>query len=193
MSDNELTNEEFDWFFAEEHGEGLEPSHDAELLHLLDPDMPSLQEGKFCINILKGMSKKDAYIQAFDKRGDEITPTGFSHAASRLMKRPRVARRLAELRHQANLVEEQSVGKLVSELDEARELAKMLAKPNDMIAATKAKADLMGHNSKDKGASNNLLVVLEPEKKDQLLELIVKQHGFKREDEDSVIDGEIIG
>lgn len=139
-------DEAFNDIFYEKHGVGdFAVSKDLQpIRYEVDPNQVTGQEAAFCRLLVKGIGRIDAYIQAFGYEGDEMTRNGFGMAAKRIMDRPRVIRHHFELQERIREFEQEDLKKLVSELNEDRQLARDLGQPSAAIAAVKAKANLLG-------------------------------------------------
>jgi hypothetical protein len=170
--ENSLSPFEEDLFF-EKHGVGDTPVTEQEqvLRNLIDPNEPSLPEVRLCKNIIKGMSNVEAYIKAFGYAGDEMPRNSFSAACARILKRPRVAIKMFELRKAMAEFEEQDMLSLITELNADRQLARDLGQPSAAISALKLKAQLLGL-TEEKKVTNNITVNLSDDQKKALLSRI---------------------
>jgi hypothetical protein len=170
--ENGLSPFEEDLFF-EKHGVGDTPVTEQEqvLRNLIDPNEPSLPEVRLCKNIIKGMSNVEAYIKAFGYAGDEMPRSSFSAACARILKRPRVAIKMFELRKAMAEFEEQDMLSLITELNADRQLARDLGQPSAAISALKLKAQLLGL-TEEKKVTNNITVNLSDDQKKALLSRI---------------------
>ena len=94
----------------------------------------------FCDLIVEGRSQKDAYIDAgYTARGNAAEVE-----ASKMVRLPKVADRLAELQAKAARRSEITVDSLVAELDEMFHLAVECESPSAGVAAVMGKAKLLG-------------------------------------------------
>jgi hypothetical protein len=170
--ENGLSPFEEDLFF-EKHGVGDTPVTEQEqvLRNLIDPNEPSLPEVRLCKNIIKGMTNVEAYIKAFGYAGDEMPRNSFSSACARILKRPRVAIKMFELRKAMAEFEEQDMLSLITELNADRQLARDLGQPSAAISALKLKAQLLGL-TEEKKVTNNITVNLSDDQKKALLSRI---------------------
>lgn len=188
---NEGGEDEFDKIFFEKHGLGNNPVDRelVEIAHRLDTNKPTARECDFVRRYARGERKTDAYIKAFGYSGTEMTRAGFNMAANRLLKRPRVNSKFVEYQSKVQQLADEDMATLVDELNQAKELARDMAKPADMISAIKAKASLLGIDSGENRIVNNISVTITDVQKDRLLNRMKKLSG---EDGD-IEDAEIIG
>ncbi len=169
---------DFDDIFSSTHGVGDAPvatfggSFDSPLaaaVALIDPQVANLREIRFCKNMIKGLSKTEAYIKAFEFNGTEHPRQYFAQAAYLLCKRPRVAIKLQEMHQKLVEFEEQDMVDLIAEINEDRQLARDLGQPAAALSAVKLKAELLGHRRKDPPVTNNVnLILSEDQKRDML-------------------------
>jgi hypothetical protein len=174
LIEKEDTNLPFDEdLFFSKHGVGDTPVTEREVVlrNIIDPNEPTLQEIRLCKNLIKGMGSIDAYIKAFDYRGDEMTRSGFSSACARILKRPRVALKMYEMRKAMADFEEEDMLSLITQLNSDRQLARDLGQPSAAISALKLKAQLLGL-TEEKKVTNNITVNLSDDQKKALLNRI---------------------
>lgn len=104
------------------------------------------REENFCLEYLKsGDNSSAAYREAF-KPKPSVKQESIWQGASRLLARPEIKARIATLKAEAAKGRGITVMDLVDEYAEAWRLAKDIAQPSSMVAATKAKAELLGLN-----------------------------------------------
>lgn len=111
----------------------------------------------FCKTYVETNNASEAYRRHFRVTANESTVW---NAACKMLKKPQIEARVAELRKVAAKRHDVSVDSLVEELEEARELAKQMENPTAMVAATMGKAKLLGFEGKGKDTSDSLLNVL---------------------------------
>lgn len=189
--ENQEEQDEFDKIFFAKHGVGHDPMSEEEkkLIHSLDNTKPTYQEIEFVRMFFREGNITDAYIKAFGYKGDEHRRDYFTKLANRLMNRPRVLQKLNDYREKAQALEDEDVANLVYELNKDRDLARQLGQPSAAIAATKAKAQLLGL---EKTSVNTMNVVLDltDEQKKNLLGRVSTRLKEKFKDELPVIDAE---
>lgn len=95
---------------------------------------------KFCANIVRGMTQKDAYMDAF--AGASAGSAGVQ--ASKLMRRPEIIARVGELRTVVRENTDTTVKTIIDELEDARQVAKKENSPNMMMKASLLKARILG-------------------------------------------------
>lgn len=189
-NNEEHWDEAFDDIFFAKHGVGDMPVDKAlaPIRYEIDPNDPTAQEMAFCRLLIKGLNRIDAYIQAFGYEGDEISRNGFSVAARRIMERPRVVRYHYNLLEQVKEFEQEDVQKLISELNEDRQLARDLGQPSAAIAAVKAKANLLGlENSTVNNTTVNISI--SDEQKNKILSRVANKM-LPKHDESLITDAE---
>lgn len=183
-------DDEFDNIFFATHGIGHDPVSDEErrLIHSLDNTRPTWQEIEFVRMFFREGNITDAYIRAFDFNGTEHRRDYFTKLANRLLERPRVIAKLNEYREKAQALADEDVANLVSELNEDRNLARSLGQPSAAIAATKAKATLLGL---EKQSVNNMNIVLDlsDDQKQNLLSRIGSRLS-KEQSNEQIIDAD---
>lgn len=179
----------FDEIFFKTHGVGHDPEDpDRKLIHSLDNTLATYQEIEFVRLFFREGNITDAYIAAFGFDGTEHRRDYFTKLANRLLERPRVLKKLNEYRHRAQALADEDVSKLVSELNEDRQLARTLGQPSAAIAATKAKAQILGLEQSSVNTMNIVLDLTEDQKKN-LIGRISKRLSPKMEN-DVIVDAE---
>ena len=103
------------------------------------------REEKFCRLIVEGFGQSDAYRQAGYKV-DSMKPETIHRQAKRMMDKPKITARLAELREPIVKRHNVTVNSLMIELEEARQVALGAETPQSSaaVAATMGKAKLCG-------------------------------------------------
>lgn len=104
------------------------------------PKITSRQE-QFCQNIVAGMKHIDAYLAAgfidnYKGRSSELP--------GKLLKAPRIIQRIAQLRALQAMRLNITINTILLDLEKARQIAEQDINPMAMIAATMAKAKLLG-------------------------------------------------
>jgi hypothetical protein len=170
---NPADDSSFDDIFFSIHGVGDNPmtERNVAIQHLIDPSEPSLQEVRLCKLMIKGMSQVDAYRKAFDVTKDQMSNRSCSSAVDRLLKRPRVARTMYEMRKMLMDFENEDLMQIISELNQDRDLARSLGNPSAAISAVKVKAGLLGLN-KDSNTTINITANLSDNQKNDILSRI---------------------
>jgi hypothetical protein len=183
-----LSSEEaydFDDIFGATHGIGDAPvavhggSYDSPVtavVAMIDPQAPNLKEIRFCKYIIRGDNHTEAYVKAFEFKGDEHPRLYFAKAAYALLKRPRVAIKLQEMHQKLVEFEEQDMVDIIAEINEDRKLARDLGQPGAALAAVKLKAELLGHKQKVAPVTNNVNLVLSDEQKRAMIARITGGH-----------------
>lgn len=100
----------------------------------------------FCRAYMETGNASEAYRASY--KAEKMKPESVSRMAFDVLQNLKVTSRLAELREIAAKRHEVTVDSLLAELDEARELARELAKPEAMVSATMGKAKICGHDKK---------------------------------------------
>jgi hypothetical protein len=169
---------DFDDVFSSTHGVGDAPvaafggsfdSPIAAAIALIDPMSANLREIRFCKYLIKGLSKTEAYIKAFEFNGTEHPRAYFNRAAHAISQRPRVAVKLQEMHEKLVEFEEQDMVDIIAEINADRQLARDLGQPAAALSAVKLKAELLGHKRKDPPVTNNVnLILSEDQKRDML-------------------------
>ena len=164
------TPDEIDDTFFSIHGVGNNPVVEKidSVKHMIDPNEPTLQEVRFCKHIIKGMSRIEAYRKAFEVDTSQVSDRAAYSAINRLLERPRVAKKLYELREILMEMEDTDLMAIIHDLNEDRKLARDLGQPSAAIAATKVKATLLGLTNESK-TTNNITVNLSDEQKKGIL------------------------
>lgn len=192
---------DFDDIFGATHGVGDAPvatfgdkfdSPVAAAASLVDPLMPTLKEIRFCKNIIRGDNQTEAYVKAFEFRGNEHPRAYFAKAAHALLKRPRVAMKLQEMYQKLVEYEEQDMVDIIAEINEDRKLARDLGQPGAALAAVKLKADLLGHKKKEAPVTNNVNLVLSDTQKQAMLARILGTSQMIDVTPDDIEDAEIV-
>ncbi len=164
---------DFDDVFFKIHGLGDNPVTDEldYVRNLVDPHEPSLQEIRFCKNLIKGMSAVESYRKAFEVSPETMSNAAVLTAVSRIEKRPRVAKKMYELRKMVMQLENEDLMQIIHELNEDRDLARALGQPSAAISAVKTKATILGLTNETK-TTNNITVNLSDDQKKNLLSRI---------------------
>lgn len=100
----------------------------------------------FCLAYMENGNASKAYRKTY--KADAMKPESVNRLAFALLQNVKITSRLEELREIAAKRHEVTVDSLLAELDEARELARELAKPEAMVSATMGKAKICGHDKK---------------------------------------------
>lgn len=100
------------------------------------------KQEKFCQGIAKGLTYSDAYRHAYDT-GNMKAET-INREATELMKAPKIAARIEQLKQRALKRYDLTVDDIISELEEAREIAKETKTSAAMVSASMGKAKLLG-------------------------------------------------
>lgn len=95
---------------------------------------------KFCAGIVKGQTKKQAYIEAFPGCSESSAAV----MASKLSKNPEIMARIADLKTTVRNDTNVDIHRVVDELEEARQEARKAGSPNLMMKASMLKAQLLG-------------------------------------------------
>lgn len=167
MPDLTKPTEEEDFFAV--HGVGdnaVEPAEER-LIALLDKSVATHKEKEFVRYIVAGKSQTEAYMRAFDNDNRSSSST----LAVKLMKRKRVLTYYTELLEQRNDLAEETLPKLIEELNEDRQLARDLGQPSAAIQAVKVKANMLGLENKPDNVTMNVNV-LSDDAKNQILNRI---------------------
>lgn len=182
--------DEFDAIFFAKHGVGHDPvsEEDKKIMHSLDNTKATYQEIEFVRLFFREGNITDAYIQAFNYDGTEHRRDYFTKLANRLLERPRVLAKLNEYREKAQALADEDVANLIYELNKDRDLARSLGQPSAAIAATKAKATLLGL---EKQSVNNMNIVLDlsDDQKQNLLSRIGSRLS-KNQTNEQIVDAE---
>ena len=150
------TPESFDEIFFETHGVGDNPvtEREASIRHMIDPNEPTLQELRLCKNLIKGLHPVESYRKAFEIGPDRMSDKAVRSAVERLLRRPRVARKMYELREMLMEMEETDLMDVIHALNEDRKLARDLGQVSAAIQATKTKASILGLSNENKVTNN---------------------------------------
>lgn len=100
------------------------------------------KQEKFCQGVAKGLTYSDAYREAYD--AGKMKAEVIQNKASDLMKRDDIRVRVDELRKRALKRYDLTVDDIISELEEAREVAKETKTSAAMVSASMGKAKLLG-------------------------------------------------
>lgn len=100
------------------------------------------KQEKFCQGVAKGLTYSDAYREAYD--AENMKAEVIQNKASDLMKRDDIRVRVDELRKRALKRYDLTVDDIISELEEAREIAKETKTSAAMVSASMGKAKLLG-------------------------------------------------
>lgn len=170
---NDPHPDEVDELFFEVNGVSDNPINEREIsvVHMIDPNEPSLSEVRFCKNIIKGLSKVESYRKAFEVDKDKASDKAVHGAVDRLLKRPRVARKMYEMREMLMEFEDQDLMTIIQELNADRKLARDLGQPSAATAATKLKAQLLGIGD-SKTHTNNITINMSDDQKKSILSRI---------------------
>lgn len=120
------------------------------------------KQEKFCQKYVEVSVASDAYRFAYNC--DRMKIESVHRQACELLKNIKVASRIDELKANAAKRNEITVDDLVKELEESRDLAKELEKPEAMNSATMGKAKLLGlvvDKKKLSGDEENPIVISE--------------------------------
>ena len=102
----------------------------------------TLKQEKFCQGVAKGLSYSDAYRSAYN--ASNTKDNVINVRASELMANGKIAVRVKELRERALKRYDLTVDDMISELEEARDIAKRTKQCAPMVSATMGKAKLLG-------------------------------------------------
>lgn len=100
------------------------------------------KQEKFCQGVAKGLTYSDAYREAYD--AENMKAEVIQNKASDLMKRDDIRVRVDELKKRALKRYDLTVDDIISELEEAREIAKETKTSAAMVSASMGKAKLLG-------------------------------------------------
>lgn len=167
---------DFDDIFYSKHGvSDVAPDKEQrELGHAMDRELPTIQEVDYALRVAKGENHTDSYIIAFGFKGDELSRQSFSNASRKIRSRPRVSKKIIELKEKAAAIAEEDLPNLIQELNEDRKLARDLGQPSAAITAVKTKANLLGLEQSG-SVTNNVNLNLSDEQKAQLLDRVSKR------------------
>src|SRR5690554_5500186 len=97
------------------------------------PALPNARHERFCQEIVKGVSGREAYKTAgYKPKNDNVADAN----ASRLLSDAKVRARIAELQERAAVRAELTVLDILEELNQARLLAMQLEQPAAMVSAS---------------------------------------------------------
>lgn len=96
--------------------------------------------------------------------------------AEKILKRPRVARKMYELRQRIAEMEDEDLHSIIQDLNSDRKLARDLGQPSAAISATKVKAALLGL-TQEKKQTTNITIDLSDRQKQELLSRIGMRTG----------------
>ncbi|RUW27305.1 terminase small subunit [Mesorhizobium sp. M4B.F.Ca.ET.215.01.1.1] len=100
----------------------------------------NIRQERFCFGLAEGLPQSRAYVEAgYAARGNAAEVE-----ASKMVRLPKVAARVAELRAEAAKRSEVTVDDLVAELEIMRKLAMACKNPAAGVAAVMGKAKLLG-------------------------------------------------
>lgn len=100
------------------------------------------KQEKFCQGVAKGLTYSGAYREAYD--ADKMKPETINRVATDLMKSPKITARIEKLRQRSLKRYDLTVDDIISELEEAREVAKETKTSAAMVSASMGKAKLLG-------------------------------------------------
>lgn len=102
----------------------------------------TIKQETFCQKYIETGNASEAYRQAYD--AENMKPETVAKRASELLVKGDIAGRLAELRQAVQVAHNVTVGSLIAELEEARQVAKGREQGAAMVSATLGKAKLAG-------------------------------------------------
>ena len=186
---SELTvDDELNAFFSK-HGVGdapIEPGSEA-IAHKIDRTQATINEIKFARGIAAGKNYLEAYCEAFNETAvDAKDKERLRKAGERLAKRPRVAEAIYNIRKRAADLLDVTPAKLIEELQEAQDIARMMAKPEAMISAVKAKAGLLGLDAPKQVNVNHHIQEMDDDKRKILIERAAQRLGRLPKHNDTV-------
>lgn len=100
------------------------------------------KQEKFCQGVAKGLTYSDAYREAYD--ADKMKTETINRKAKELIDNGKVAARIDKLKQRALKRYDLTVDDIISELEEAREIAKEMKTSAAMVSASMGKAKLLG-------------------------------------------------
>lgn len=100
------------------------------------------KQEKFCQGVAKGLTYSDAYREAYD--AENMKAETINRVATDLMKDPKITARVEQLKQRALKRYDLTVDDIISELEEAREIAKETKTSAAMVSASMGKAKLLG-------------------------------------------------
>lgn len=104
--------------------------------------MLTLKQQKFCRAYVETGNASEAYRRAYDT--ENMSGSTVNNEAYKLLQRPDITARIAEIELQAAERHKISVDSLIAELEEARQLARETLNPTALQSATMNKAKLLG-------------------------------------------------
>lgn len=102
----------------------------------------TVKQEKFCQGVAKGLTYSGAYREAYD--AGKMKPETINRVATDLMKSPKITARIEKLRQRSLKRYDLTVDDIISELEEAREVAKETKTSAAMVSASMGKAKLLG-------------------------------------------------
>lgn len=100
------------------------------------------KQEKFCQGVAKGLSYSDAYREAYN--AEKMKTETVNNSAFKLLKNGEITARVEELKKRALKRYDLTVDDIITELEEARELAKQTSQSATMVSASMGKAKLLG-------------------------------------------------
>lgn len=100
------------------------------------------KQEKFCQGVAKGLSYSDAYREAY--HAEKMKTETVNNSAFKLLKNGEITARVEELKKRALKRYDLTVDDIITELEEARELAKQTSQSATMVSASMGKAKLLG-------------------------------------------------
>lgn len=109
----------------------------------------SEKEEKFCVEVVTGVDEKGGSITITEAHrraypSDKMSEKTRMESASRVMNRPHIQERIAELRAQLADKAQMNALDIVKELEQARKIALETCQPSAAVAATMGKAKVLG-------------------------------------------------
>lgn len=100
------------------------------------------KQEKFCQGVAKGLTYSDAYGESYNT--DKMKAETINREAFDLMKAPKIAARVEQLKQRALKRYDLTIDDIITELEEAREIAKETKTSAAMVSASMGKAKLLG-------------------------------------------------
>lgn len=100
------------------------------------------KQEKFCQGVAKGLTYSDAYRESYNT--DKMKAETINREAFDLMKAPKIAARVEQLKQRALKRYDLTIDDIITELEEAREIAKKTKTSAAMVSASMGKAKLLG-------------------------------------------------
>ena len=100
------------------------------------------KQEKFCQGVAKGLTYSDAYRKAYD--ADKMKAETINRKAKELIDNGKIAARIDKLKQRALKRYDLTVDDIISELEEAREIARVTKTSAAMVSASMGKAKLLG-------------------------------------------------